>query len=97
MTTQFYNYNTGSYTTTPRRGTLTARIFSAFKRRPVMGFTSDELFTALRGPDNNLDFKTVTGRIGELKARGLLVDTGTTRVLVTGKQGQVLRINPNVA
>ena len=96
MTTQIFNYNTGSFASTPRRGTLTARIFSAFKRRPVMGFTSDELFMSLAGP-GRLDFKTVTGRIGELKARGLLVDTGTTRVLVTGKQGQVLRINPNVA
>jgi len=76
-----------------RQNSLASKIFAIAKNRPVLGVTSDEVFSRLGGVGSNVNFQTLTGRISELKSKGLLVDTGTTRELATGKQGQVLRIS----
>ncbi len=90
MTTTFQT-NTPTF----RPGSLTSKIFAVAKNRPVKGVTSDEVYTRLARQGLATDFQTLTGRISELKTRGILVDTGTTRTLTTGKPGQVLVVNQN--
>ena len=77
-----------------RPGSITSVLVEAAKRRPRAGMTREELFHAVNG-DNDYGYQTVSGRVSDLQARGVLLPTGKTRKMKdTGATGSVLVLNP---
>jgi len=73
---------------------LSSKIFAIATKRPSRGFTTEDVFYRLHKQGVIAAYKTVEGRISEMKSRGALVATGRTRKLKdTGRFANVLVVN----
>jgi len=77
-------------------GSLTSKIVEVAATRPRKGVTAEYVYHKLFKDEalSYADYQVLTGRVSELKRKGILVHMGKYQTLKdTGKKGEVLVLN----